>query len=149
MVASNLNDLVNCDVVHNLNPPPDRKLFPKGLNTDWIKPGRAVWKYLDGGGDGTLETMKEFTRLAAELGFEHNILEGFWSRWSDADIKELVSYAKQRHVGIWFWKHSKSLRDAKARHDFLQRVMTWELPALRLISSIMKPKKRLICTRRC
>ena len=121
MIGADLNALVNCDVVHNLCPPPDRKLFPKGLNTAWIKPGRAVWKYLDGGGDGSLATMKEFTRLAGELGFEHHILEGFWSRWSDADIKELVSYAKQRHVGIWVWKHSKSLRDTKDRHEFLQR----------------------------
>jgi alpha-glucosidase len=121
MIAPDLNGLVNCDVVHNLCPPPDPKLFPKGLKTDWIKPGRAVWKYLDGGGDGTLETMKEFTRLAADLGFEHNILEGFWSRWSDADIKQLVAYAKQRHVGIWFWKHSKSLRDPTPRREFFQR----------------------------
>lgn len=65
--------------------------------------------------------MKEFTRLAGELGFEHHVIEGFWSRWSDAEIKELVAYANQRHVGIWVWKHSKSLRDPQARHEFLKR----------------------------
>jgi alpha-glucosidase len=119
MVGPDLNTLVNCDMVPNLCPPPDAKLFPKGLQTEWIKPGRAVWKYLDGG-QNTLEGMKEFCRLAGELGFEHNILEGFWSRWSDADLKDLVRYAKEHHVGIWLWKHSKSLRDPQARHDFFK-----------------------------
>ena len=85
MVGPDLNTLVNCDVVWNLCPPPDPKLFPQGLRTPWIRPGRAVWKYLDGG-PSTLEGMKEFTRLAAELGFEHHIIEGFWSRWSDDEI---------------------------------------------------------------
>lgn len=120
MVGPDLNALVNCDIIANLCPPPDPKLFPKGMQTEWIKPGRAVWKYLDGG-KNTLAGMKEFCRLAEELGFEHNILEGFWSRWSDAEIKDLVRYAKDHHVGIWFWKHSKELRDPQARHDFLKR----------------------------
>lgn len=42
MLGPDLNTLVNCDVVHNLCPPPDPKFFPKGANTDWVKPGRAV-----------------------------------------------------------------------------------------------------------
>ncbi|RZL02440.1 MAG: glycoside hydrolase, partial [Pedobacter sp.] len=55
MIGKDLNSLVNNDIVTNLNPAPDVKLFPNGLQTEWIKPGRAVWKYLNGGGDGTLE----------------------------------------------------------------------------------------------
>jgi alpha-glucosidase len=119
MFGPALNALVNCDVVHNLCSPPDKKLFPQGLDTPWVKPGRAVWKYLDGG-DRTFTEMKEFGRLAGELGFEHHIIEGFWSRWSDAEIKELVHDANQKHVGIWLWKHSKSLRDPQARHEFFK-----------------------------
>ena len=121
IIGKDLNALVNSDVVTNLNPQPDAKLFPNGLATNWIKPGRAVWKYLNGGGDGTLDVMKHFTDGAAALGFEHNILEGFWSRWSDAQLKELVDYSKQKGVGIWLWKHSKSLRNAAARDSFFQK----------------------------
>jgi alpha-glucosidase len=120
MVGPDLSALVNCDAVPNLCPPPDPKLFPQGPRTGWIKPGRAVWKYLDGG-ENTLEGMKEFCRLAGELGFEHHVIEGFWARWSDAEIKDLVSHARRHHVSIWLWKHSKSLRDPQARHDFLKR----------------------------
>lgn len=121
VMIGDLNTLVNCDIVHNLCPPPDKKYFPSGINTDWIKPGRAVWKYLDGGGDGTPEVMKKFTDGAAALGFEHNILEGFWTKWSDDQLRELVNYSKQKNVGIWLWKHSKSLRDPKSSDSFFRK----------------------------
>ena len=121
IIGKDLNALVNNDIITNLNPPPDPKLFPNGLNTDWIKPGRAVWKYLNGGGDGTPEVMKHFTDGAADLGFEHNILEGFWSRWTDQQLKDLVDYSKQKGVSIWLWKHSKSLRSAASRDSFFSK----------------------------
>jgi alpha-glucosidase len=121
MIGADLNTMVNSDIVSNLCAPPDKQLFPAGLQTSWLKPGRAVWKYLDGGGEGTVEVMKKFTDGAAALGFEHNILEGFWSRWSDEQIKDLVDYSRQKGVSIWFWKHSRSLRDAKARDSFFRR----------------------------
>ncbi len=121
ILIGDLNTLVNSDIINNLNPSPDLKLFPKGNQTEWIKPGRAVWKYLNGGGDGTLEVMKHFTDGAAALGFEHNILEGFWTRWTDAQLKELVDYSKQKGVGIWLWKHSKSLRNPASRDSFFRK----------------------------
>ncbi|SDH17253.1 glycoside hydrolase family 97 protein [Chitinophaga filiformis] len=121
MVGADLNTMVNNDIVQNLCPPPDPKLFPKGIHTDWIKPGRAAWKYLDGGGDGTPEVMKQFSAEAGALGFEHNILEGFWAKWTDDQIRDVVNDAKSHHVGIWVWKHSKTLRDKTERQAFFKR----------------------------
>ncbi|HJT74230.1 MAG TPA: glycoside hydrolase family 97 N-terminal domain-containing protein, partial [Chitinophaga sp.] len=69
MIGADLNTMVNNDIVHNLCPPPDPRLFPNGIETSWIRPGRAVWKYLDGGGAGTPEVMKQFSAQAAALGF--------------------------------------------------------------------------------
>jgi alpha-glucosidase len=120
IVGKDLNALVSSDIVHNLNPPPDPKLFPKGFATDWIKPGRAVWKYLDGGAN-TFDDMKNFCRWAGELGFEHHVIEGFWRRWSDEQLKELVAYGKERGVGIWLWRHSRELRAAESRRAFFQQ----------------------------
>jgi alpha-glucosidase len=120
LVGADLNTLVNSDVIPSLCPPPDPTLFPKGMLTDWIKPGRAVWKYLDGG-ENTFEGMKEFCRLAGELGFEYNVVEGFWRRWSEAQLRELVDYGKQRGVGLFLWKHSKELREPEARHSFFRQ----------------------------
>jgi alpha-glucosidase len=121
IIGKDLNALVNSDIITNLNPPPDPKLFPDGIHTDWIQPGRAVWKYLDGGGEGTPEVMKHFTDAAAALGFEHNIFEGFWTRWTDEQLKDLVDYSTQKGVGIWLWKHSKSLRSQPARDSFFSK----------------------------
>jgi alpha-glucosidase len=121
MVGADLNALVNCDALHNLCPPADPKLFPGGMKADWVKPGRAVWKYLDRGAN-TFDEMKEFSRMAGELGFEYHVIEGFWSRWSDEQLKELVDYSRQRGVGLILWKHSRQLRTPEAREEFFDKL---------------------------
>jgi alpha-glucosidase len=80
-----------------------------------------VWRYLDGG-ENTLEGMKEFSRLAGELGFEHNIVEGFWRRWSEDQMRELVDYSAKLKVGIWFWEHSRNLKTDDERRLFFERL---------------------------
>lgn len=117
LVGRDLDTLVNSPVLANLCPPPDPHLFPDGFATDWIKPGRAVWRYLDGG-PRDVEGMKEFSRLAGELGFQYHVIEGFWSRWSPEERKDVVDYSKEQGVGLWFWKHSNQLRTPEAREDF-------------------------------
>ena len=119
LVGRDLNTLVNSSILPNLCPPPDAKLFPEGLKTAWVKPGRAVWRYLDGGPSG-VEGMKEFSRLAAQLGFQHHVIEGFWGRWSMDERKAVVNYSKNLGVGLWFWKHSKELRTPAAREEFFK-----------------------------
>lgn len=120
MAARDLDALVNSDILPALCPPPDPTLFPQGAGTDWIKPGRAVWRYLDGG-ERTLDGMKDFARLAGELGFEHHVIEGFWSRWSDEQIKDLVESSRRHGVGTWLWKHTRELRAPEARREFFGR----------------------------
>ena len=117
MFASDLNGLVNSDLITNLSATPEREYFPQGMNTSWIKPGRAVWKFLDGG-ENTLESMKEFSRLAGELGFEYNVVEGFWQRWTEAQMRELTEFSRQHNVGVWFWKHRRDLRTLEDRRKF-------------------------------
>jgi alpha-glucosidase len=121
MVGRDLNTLVNSTIVPNLCPPPDPKYFPDGIETAWVKPGRAVWRYLDGG-DRSFEGMKEFSRMAGQLGYEYHILEGFWSRWSDEQIKEIVEYSKQQGVRLLFWKHSNQLSTPEQREEFFTKL---------------------------
>jgi len=121
MVGRDLDTLVNSTIVPNLCPPADSKYFPDGIKTSWVKPGRAVWRYLDGG-DRSFEGMKEFSRLAGQLGFEYHVIEGFWSRWSDQQIKEIVEYSKKQGVGLWFWRHTNQLTTAEARETFFKRL---------------------------
>jgi alpha-glucosidase len=143
LVAKDLNMLVNSDVINDLAPPPDPQLFPQGVHTEWCKPGRAVWRYLDnprptsatarsaatmpttrrGGGGGNPVTpaeMKEWSRLAGKLGFEYNVLEGFWRRWSDDELSDVVDYSAQQGVKLFVWVHSKQLHDPEARRELFQ-----------------------------
>ena len=83
---------------------------------------QAWARRLDGGGENTLETMKEFSRLAGELGFEYNLVEGFWRQWDESRLRELIDYSRQRNVGIWLWQHSKEIRDPDAREAFFRHV---------------------------
>jgi alpha-glucosidase len=119
MIGRDLNTLVNSTILSNLSPAPDPQLFPQGIKTAWIKPGRAVWRYVDGGPEG-LDGIKEFSRISGQLGFEHQVVEGIWSRWTMEQRKELVDYSRQQGVGIWFWKHSKELRTPESCDEFFK-----------------------------
>src|SRR5437870_9754974 len=94
MLGPDLNSLVNCDIVDSVSPPPDKTIFPQGLHTDWVKPGRAVWRYLDGG-ENTFDGMKEFSRLAGQLGFEYNVVEGFWQRWPESQMRRSEEHTSE------------------------------------------------------
>jgi alpha-glucosidase len=117
IAGRDLNTLVNSTILPNLSPPPDPVLFPQGIRTPWVRPGRAVWRYLDGGPTG-IEGMKEFSRLAGELGFEYHVLEGFWAKWTMDERRDVVADARRRGVGLWFWRHSNQLRTPQARTEF-------------------------------
>jgi len=132
IVGHDLNALVNSDLVSNLCPPPDPLLFPQGIATDWIKPGRAVWRYLDGHGDDNYKDAKEFSRMAGQLGFEYNVIEGYWNRWTDDQIKELVEYSKQQGVELFVWVHSKDLRDPQVRQELFKKCHTLGIAGLKI-----------------
>jgi alpha-glucosidase len=117
MVGADFNALVNCDIVHNVAPPPDPALFPKGLQTDWIKPGRAVWNYLDGT-DRTVEGQKTMARLAQQLGFEYNVIEGFWRNWPEVQLKELADYSRERGVKLIIWSSRSEVQDPQRLQDW-------------------------------
>ena len=120
LVGPDLNALVNSDVVHNVSPPPDPKLFPKGIQTDWIKPGRAVWSYLDGT-NPSVEGQKEMARLASELGFEYNVLENFWRNWTDAQLKEVVDYSRERGVRLILWSSRAQVQAPKKLREWFEQ----------------------------
>jgi alpha-glucosidase len=121
LAGTDLNTLVNSDVISNLSAPPDPALFPQGLDTPWVKPGRAVWRYLDGG-ENTFDGIKDFSDMAGNLGFEYQVVEGLWRRWTDDQLRELVTFSKERHVGILLWVHSRDIQKADARRELFQRL---------------------------
>jgi alpha-glucosidase len=119
MVGRDLNMLATSTILPNLCPPPDPALFPAGIKTSWVKPGRAVWRYVDGGPTG-VDGMKAFSRMAGQLGFEHHVIEGIWRKWTTEERREVVDYSRQQGVGVWFWQHTNQLRTPEAREEFFK-----------------------------
>jgi len=61
-------------------------------------------------------------RLAAQLGFEYDVIEGYWDSWSDADIKQFTAEAKREGVGLWFWENSRDLKTPEEQEAFFKKL---------------------------
>ncbi len=119
MIGRDLNTLATSTILPNLCPPPDQTLFPDGIRTAWIRPGRAVWRYLDGG-TNDVNGIKAFSRMAGQLGFEHQVVEGMWTGWTLTERRDVVDFSRQQGVNLWFWRHSNQLRTPEARDEFFK-----------------------------
>ena len=130
IIADNLTDFVNSDMVTNVSDSEDTSLF---ADKSYIQPGRSVWT-TQGGGASTVEGYKEYSKYASQLGIEYNLIEardGFGSTLNEqfAAIKDIVDYsaALENPVKIWIWEDAPTTRyegglypENNAR-DFLQR----------------------------
>jgi alpha-glucosidase len=124
MIGADLNSLVNNDIIAHCSDPPDPKLFPQAYATDWVKPGRAVWRYTDGGEErnNRIHEVKTFSELAGKLGFEYNVVEGFWRDFSDDQLRDVVKHANDNHVKLVVWHHSNRLRTPELIDAFFKRL---------------------------
>lgn len=124
MLADDLNDLVNSDLIANLNPAPDPDLF---ADVEYIRPGRCVWSW-ETLGLGTPETQRTFIDLAAELGFEYSLVDDGWKDWGAPweTVESLCERAKGKNVGVWVWVHSGDICDPadgyRAMRNYFARV---------------------------
>ena len=122
VLAKDLNALVNSDVVASLCEPPDPTLFPAGINTPWLRPGKAPCTWMVFGNDGAQwDRQKWFVDLAAATGCEYLLVDGGWqsARWGwlkdGGDLwgraAELCRYAAERKVNILLWHAYPNGRD--------------------------------------
>jgi len=117
ILGRDLNALVNSDILPNLCPSADQRLFPQGMNTPWAEPGLAVWRYVDGG-DDSFEGLKGFSEIGALPGAKYHIVEGVWRRWSEEQLREIVDFSRKLGVRLLLWKHSRQLRSPEERYAF-------------------------------
>jgi alpha-glucosidase len=127
LVGRDLSALVNSDVLPNLCPPADPKYFPQGMKTPWVQPSLCVWDYVDRnyvpqGDTSQFDRMKDFSRMAGQIGAKYHILEGFAYGWSDEQIQEFTEYSRQQGVRVLFWRHSNQLRTPERREEFFARL---------------------------
>lgn len=131
MATPDLDGLVNCDIVHNVCPPPAREL----ADANWICPGRALWSWWSWF-NGSLPyelpcdmaRERHFIDRAAQLGFEYVLVDAGWEEWvlngkdGWALLQELVEYGQERGVGIWVWRDHRRLLEQDERHRVLRRL---------------------------
>jgi alpha-glucosidase len=132
MAAPDLDGLVNCEAVACLAPAPDPARYPNGIDTDWIQPGRCVWSWLGGGGV-SVTNMNDYARLAAELGYEYNLVDEGWGHWKEPGrdkwdmIADVVRYGDRHGVKTWVWKASgdrrgiPGIRQREPRREFFAK----------------------------
>jgi len=140
MLAVDLNGLANCDVVPALCPPPDPALFPRGIRTDYLKPGRCLWQWWAYDDPGTHWSKQHwFVDQAAALSCQYYLVDEGWEHtrqeWATEGktpwqrMKELCDYASGKGVGIWVWRgwtqredrQWPGLETQEKREDFFRR----------------------------
>lgn len=142
LTGPTLDDLVRSDILLSLSPPPDPKIFPDGLQTDWCRPGLCGWSWWAEGTDGMAwERQTGLVDRCAELGFPYYLVDVGWEDpglgWIPDEasgpwdrLEELCRYAGGKGVGIWVWRsrqrdpdqHWPGLEDLEKRVDFFRRV---------------------------
>jgi alpha-glucosidase len=113
-------DLVASSLVYLLARPSELK------DTAWIKPGKVSWDWWNalnlGGVDFkpgvNTKTYKYFIDFAARYGLEYVILDEGWYKLGNVlqvvpqiDMNEILSYARQKNVGVILWVVWKTFDD--------------------------------------
>lgn len=133
IAVDNLDALVNQSIVYNVSPPPDPKLFLKGKDTDWIKPGCAYWTWNVGLRDSAQWALIQgFVDEAASLNCPYYVIDDGWrekergwhrngkDEW--ASLKEFCDYAARKNVKIMVWQSCWGIQDLAAREEFFRNV---------------------------
>lgn len=95
-------------------------------DTSWIRPGKTSWDWwnnstlfgIDFKAGFNTQTYKYFIDFAVKYGLEYILIDEGWSSKTTTDIfdvvpeldlKEILSYAKAKGIGVWLWTGFLSL----------------------------------------
>jgi len=112
IVSDNDKKLLNNDMVYRL-------ASPSRLDeVSWVKPGKVAWDWwnnwnlsgVDFKAGVNTKTYKYFIDFAAANKIEYILLDEGWAENNDLfkiipeiDLKEIIRYANEKHVGVWIW----------------------------------------------
>ncbi|WP_154655709.1 glycoside hydrolase family 97 protein [Xylanibacter oryzae] len=122
IIAKNLTDLVNSDLIMNLCPAPSA-----GSDYSWVKPGRCLWHWWSIGAP-IYENQKAWYDAAAKLKWEYYLIDEGWSNWKSEGkdpwtlLKKVIDYGKSVGVKSMVWVNSSEMRNASARRAYLEKV---------------------------
>jgi alpha-glucosidase len=122
IIAINLNDLFNSDLLTNVCPAPQQ-----GRDFSWVKPGRCLWQWWSVGAP-QFEDQANWYDAAARLKWEYYLVDDGWRDWRKdgkdqwALLKEVIDYGKKVGVQSIVWVDSKECRNAIDRRRYLERI---------------------------
>lgn len=134
LLSSDLNSLVNSDLIKNLCPAP----APELANAVWIKPGRATWQWLSCYCAPKLEEQHWWVDRTKELGYEYYLIDDGWRDWNGGGenawqaMAETVAYAKSQGVGIWAWVNAKYVSKPADREAYFKRARAMGIVGLKV-----------------
>ncbi len=100
-VSGDLAGIVESNLVFHLAEP------SRVPDTGWIKPGTASWSWLSEHDSSRNEaTLKKFIDFSAEMGWPYSLVDANWNTISETAMTDLVGYAREKGVGLFFWYNS-------------------------------------------
>lgn len=124
IIARNLTDLINSDLLMNLCPAPAR-----GTDFSWVQPRRCLWQWWSVGSP-EFDDQKNWYDAAAKLKWEYYLVDDGWRYWSKpgkdqwALLTEVIAYGKKVDVKSIVWVDSKEMREADTRRSYLKKIKT-------------------------
>ncbi len=122
IIANNLTDLINSDLLMNLCPAP-----AKGTDFSWVQPGRCLWQWWSVGSP-QFDDQKNWYDAAAKLKWEYYLVDDGWRFWNKpgkdqwALLADVITYGKSVGVKSIVWVDSKEMREADKRRTYLEKI---------------------------
>ncbi|GIF62529.1 hypothetical protein Ais01nite_05640 [Asanoa ishikariensis] len=115
ILVGTLPDLVSSLLVEELAP----AVSPDLDDATWVRPGRAAWSWWSDFYSGAqLDKQKHFVDVAADLGWEHLLID---CGWEETWVPEIVAYASRRGIQVHLWT---IWRDLNSPED-LRKLALW------------------------
>jgi hypothetical protein len=107
IVGSSPGDVFESDLVRHLSRP------SRLTDTTWIRPGRVAWSWWsDHDSPQDVAAQRAYVDFAAEMGWEHILIDANWNLIPEEEIVDLVAYAASRNVGVFLWYNSGGAHNA-------------------------------------
>ena len=122
IIADNLTQLVNSDLIMNLCPAPD-----PSRDFSWVKSGRVLWQWWSVGAP-KLEDQNKWFDAAARLTWEYYLIDDGWRNWKQPGkdqwqcLKEVIDYGNTKGVKSIVWVDSKEMRTRDGIKTYLEKV---------------------------
>ncbi|MCC8171527.1 MAG: glycoside hydrolase family 97 protein, partial [Parabacteroides sp.] len=135
IVAREDKDLLANEMIYLLAKPRQIK------DTDWIRPGKAVWEWWhcailekapfpSGHTHLSTQLYKYYIDFASENKIPYLLVDAGWSNVfnhadlnKNIDIKEVIRYGKEKEVGVWLWTVAATL--FRHPHCYLDSISKW------------------------